>query len=154
MLLNIQIREYDEDLFAPVTLLWRRAREESLPEFQREKGHPFEEDQVYFRDHILNQDTIWVAEEKSLLVGFKAVRNDFIDLLYVDPKYWRKRVGQALLDHARNLSPSHLWLFTLQINHNARVFYQKNGFTAQRFGVSPPPESEPDVEYHWYYTER
>ena len=151
-MLNIQIREYDEDLFTPVTLLWRRARVKSLPEFQREKGHTFDEDQVYFRDHILNQNTVWVAEENSQLAGFIAFRNDFIDLLYVDPEYWRKGVGHALLDHARNFSPNHLWLFTLQINHIARVFYQKNGFTVQRFGVSPAPESEPDVEYHWYST--
>lgn len=149
-MINIQINEYDESLFTPVTLLWRRAREVSLPDFQRLKGHPFDEDQVYFKDHILVQDSVWVAGENSRLAGFIAIRNDLIDLLYVDPEYWRKGVGQSLLGHARRLSQNHLWLFTLQINHNARVFYQKNGFTAQRFGVSPPPESEPDVEYHWY----
>ena len=31
----------------------------------------------------------------------------------------------------------------------SRAFYEKYGFTAEKFGVSPPPESEPDVEYHW-----
>jgi hypothetical protein len=40
-------------------------------------------------------------------------------------------------------------LYTLQINTNARAFYERNGFRALKFGLSPPPESEPDVEYHW-----
>ena len=31
----------------------------------------------------------------------------------------------------------------------SRAFYEKRGFSAVRFGVSPPPESEADVEYHW-----
>ncbi len=29
------------------------------------------------------------------------------------------------------------------------AFYEKNGFIAEKYGISPPPESEPDVEYHW-----
>ena len=31
----------------------------------------------------------------------------------------------------------------------ALSFYEKNDFVAEKFGVSPEPESEPDVEYHW-----
>ena len=40
-------------------------------------------------------------------------------------------------------------LFTVQVNVNGRAFYEKHGFVIARLGVSPPPESEPDVEYHW-----
>jgi GNAT superfamily N-acetyltransferase len=65
------------------------------------------------------------------------------------PDFQRRGVGRALLDHARGLSPEHLWLYTFQVNAIGRVFYEQNGFVALRFGVSPAPESEPDVEYHW-----
>ena len=58
-------------------------------------------------------------------------------------------IGQALLNFARERSPDHVWLYTLQINVGARAFYEKNGFVAEKFGISPPPENEPDVEYHW-----
>jgi len=54
-----------------------------------------------------------------------------------------------LLDLARSQSPEHVWLYTLQINLNARAFYEKNGFLPEAFGVSPAPENEPDVQYHW-----
>jgi GNAT superfamily N-acetyltransferase len=78
-----------------------------------------------------------------------AMNGGFIDQLYVDPDYWRGGIGGKFLDFAKRLSPDHLWLYTLQVNINARAFYEKNGFVVEKFGFSPPPESEPDVEYHW-----
>ena len=57
--------------------------------------------------------------------------------------------GTALLDEARRRSPGGLELHTHQQNASARAFYEKHGFEAVRFGISPPPESSPDVEYHW-----
>jgi ribosomal protein S18 acetylase RimI-like enzyme len=40
-------------------------------------------------------------------------------------------------------------LYTLQVNLNARAFYEKNGFNVVELGVSPAPESEPDLKYEW-----
>jgi ribosomal protein S18 acetylase RimI-like enzyme len=143
------VREYRPQDFDAVTILWRIARERSLPEFQHAKGHFFYEDQGYFRDHILKDDQVWVVEQGDRPVAFMAIREDFIDHLYVHPDCQRRGIGQSLLDFAHQLSPEHLWLYTLQINTNARLFYEKNGFVAEKYGVSPPPESEPDIEYHW-----
>jgi putative acetyltransferase len=146
---NLSIRPYKSDDFEVVTSLWRRAREQAFPEFQRRKGHTFAEDQAYFRSVILVNNDVWVAEVDGKPVAFMAIAGDFIDQLYVDPNYQRRGLGKALLDHARSLSPEHLWLYTLQINSTGRAFYEKNGFRAVKLGISPPPESEPDVEYHW-----
>ena len=145
---NYLIRPYKSDDFAAITSLWRRAREQAFPDFQRRKGHTFEEDQAYFRDVILVNNDVWVAELDGVVIAFLSIAGDFIDQLYVDPNYQRRGLGRALLGHARSLSPEHLWLYTLQINTNGRAFYEKNGFYAVKLGVSPPPESEPDVEYH------
>ena len=146
---NFIIREYRDKDFDAVTILWRIAREKSLPDFQREKGHFFYEDQDYFRNHILKKNHVWVVDVDDRAVAFLAMENDFIDQLYIHPDYQRQGIGKALLDFARGKSPAHLWLYTLQINVNARTFYEKNGFIAEKFGMSPPPESVPDVEYHW-----
>ena len=143
-------RLYRPSDFDAVTILWRVAREQSLPDLQRAKGHFFFQDQAYFRDHVLQQDQVWLTvDDADRATGLMAIRQDFIDLLYVRPDVWGQGLGSRLLEHARALSPRHLWLYTLQINHQARAFYEKRGFVAERFGVSPPPESEPDVEYHW-----
>jgi len=146
---NFIIRDFHLEDFNAVTILWRIAREKSLPEFQRAKGHFFYEDQDYFQNHILKDNKIWVVEFEYSPVSFMAMNNEFIDQLYVHSDYWRRGIGKLLLQFARGVFPKHLWLYTLQINVNARVFYEKNGFVAERFGVSPAPESEPDVEYHW-----
>jgi ribosomal protein S18 acetylase RimI-like enzyme len=143
------IRKYCPDDFDAVTIIWRISRERSLPDFQREKGHFFYEDRDYFRDHILKNNQVWVVEAAQQPVAFMAMHEDFIDQLYIDPGYQRRGIGQALLNFARERSPDHVWLYTLQINVRARAFYEKNGFVAEKFGISPPPENEPDVEYHW-----
>ncbi len=143
------VREYRPEDFDAVIILWRIAREKSLPEFQRTKGHFFYEDQDYFRDHILTENKVWVVEMDKRPVAFMAMRNDFIDHLYVHSDYQKRGIGKALLEYARQISPEHLWLYTLQVNGNARAFYERNGFAAETFGISPPPENEPDVQYHW-----
>ena len=146
---NFIIRDYRPEDFDPVTILWRVAREKSLPEFQRAKGHFFYEDQNYFREHVLKENKVFVVESDERPVAFMAIRDDFIDHLYVHPDYQQRGIGKALLNFAHQLSPEHIWLYTLQINTSARAFYEKNGFVAEKFGISPPPENEPDVEYHW-----
>ena len=143
------IREYEPGDFDAVTILWRISREKSLPEFQVEKGYFFFEDQDYFRNHVLVENRVWVAVLHERPVALLAMNGEFIDQLYVHPDHWRRGIGEMLLNFARERSPKHLWLYTLRVNVNARAFYEKNGFVAEKFGISPPPESEPDVEYHW-----
>ena len=143
------IREYRREDFDAVTILWRISREKSIPEFQLEKGHFFFEDRDYFQKQIIKNNQIWVVVSQNYPVGFMAMNNDFVDQLYIDPDHQRRGIGRSLLKLARERSPEHVWLYTLQVNASARAFYEKNGFVAEKFGISPPPESEPDVEYHW-----
>jgi len=143
------IRPYSPTDFDAVTSLWRLARMQAFPEYQRAKRHIFDEDQAYFRNVILVNNSVWVAVIDEKAVAFMAISGEFIDQLFFDPEYQRRGFGLALLEHARRLSPNHLWLYTLQINTGGRVFYEKNGFKAVKFGISPAPESEPDIEYHW-----
>ncbi|HEY3313134.1 MAG TPA: GNAT family N-acetyltransferase [Anaerolineales bacterium] len=144
------IRPYQPADFDAIVILWRVARELSLPDIQLRKGHALFEDIAYLREHVLPRNQVWVAQDESgHPIGFMAMQADFIDLLYIHPEHWRKGLGGLFLEHARRLSPAHLWLYTLQVNTNARAFYEKNGFRAVEFGTSPPPENEPDVKYAW-----
>jgi GNAT superfamily N-acetyltransferase len=81
--------------------------------------------------------------------GFLAIQGSYIDRLYVLPDVQRVGIGAALIKRAMELSPTGLELHTHQRNMAARSFYEKHGFVSVHFGVSPAPESEPDVEYHW-----
>src|SRR5919108_3169785 len=98
---SLIIRDYGPEDFDAVTILWRVSREKSLPEFQRAKGHFFYEDQDYFRDHVLKEDKVFVVEIDERPVAFMAMRDDFIDHLYVHPDYQNRGIGKILLEYAR-----------------------------------------------------
>jgi GNAT superfamily N-acetyltransferase len=150
-MMKITPRLYQPTDFDALVILWRISREKSLPDFQLRKGHFFYEDLWYFREHILPKNDLWVVEaENGRPAAFMAIKADFIDHLYVHPDHWRQGIGAGLLAFAKTLSPLHVWLYTLQDNVNARAFYEKNGFIVTQLGISPPPESEPDVKYEWF----
>jgi len=143
------IRPYREDDFEAVTQFWFEAMEVAMPGLNERLGHTLEDACEFFKNVVVVEDELWVCEMNGVPVGYLGMQGGFIDRLYVAPAYHRRGIGQALLDHARTISPNHLWLYTHVANSIARVFYENNGFIAENFGMSPPPESEPDVEYHW-----
>ena len=112
-------------------------------------GYTPADDLRRFRDHLMANFELWVAADGGLPVGMLALGKGVVEQLYVDPTRQRRGVGSALMAHAKRLSPEGLRLFTHQRNERARRFYESRGFVATAFGVSPPPESEPDVEYRW-----
>jgi ribosomal protein S18 acetylase RimI-like enzyme len=144
------IRLYKPEDFDDITRLWFEAEKVAMPKLMERMGHTLEDAREYFSRVVVTEDQIWVYERDGLPLGFLAIQGDFIDRLYVDPAYHRQGIGQALLMKARQLLPKHMWLYTHAENKMARAFYEKNGFVAEKFGVSPEPESEPDVEYHWW----
>ena len=90
-----------------------------------------------------------VAEKTGSVIAYLAMDGSYVDRLYVDPDEIGNGIGKRLLDKAKALQPDGLELHTHQENHRARAFYERNGFAAVKFGISPPPEEAPDVEYHW-----
>jgi GNAT superfamily N-acetyltransferase len=83
------------------------------------------------------------------MLGMLALQAPWIRHFAIFPEHQRQGIGLVLLQRARELSPAELRLFTFQRNAPARAFYEKHGFVAAAFGISPAPELEPDVEYRW-----
>jgi ribosomal protein S18 acetylase RimI-like enzyme len=102
-----------------------------------------------FRETIQPRCDIWVGVRSGQVVAYLAMRASYIDRLYVDPDEQHRGWGSRLLELAKRRSPAGLELHTHQENGTARTFYERHGFTIVGFGVSPPPESAPDVELHW-----
>ena len=146
---DLEIRPLRPDELEAVVRMWRRSREDAQPWLEARMAHAPEDDLRHFRDVIAVKNQVWVALEGGRLVGLLALADGHVDHLYVEPAAQRRGVGTALIEHARALFPGGLTLFTHQRNARARAFYEKCGFTITRFGVSPPPESEPDVAYAW-----
>jgi ribosomal protein S18 acetylase RimI-like enzyme len=144
----MEIRRMDAGEIEAVARLWRRSREASQPWLEARMGHTAEDDLRFFRGTIAAENDVWVAVDGEV-AGFLAIKGDRLGWLYVDPAAQGRGLGSALLDMAKALSPAGLTLYTHQRNERARAFYERRGFRAVRFGVSPPPENEPDVLYRF-----
>ena len=128
---------------------WVRSRWAAQPWLEERMGYDDAQNMEYFKNVVAQECDIWVALSEARVVGLLAISGDTIEHLYVHPDQQNRGVGTALLKKAAALSPDGLTLFTHQRNDNARRFYERRQFVAIRFGVSPAPESEPDVQYQW-----
>jgi GNAT superfamily N-acetyltransferase len=132
-----------------VVEVWERARWDAQPWLEGRMGYDHASSLWFFREVVLPECEVWVATLGGWIVGLLAIRDAFVDRLYVEPSEQRCGVGTALLDRARERMPGGFRLYTHQRNTGARAFYEREGLHAIAFGVSPPPECEPDVEYAW-----
>jgi ribosomal protein S18 acetylase RimI-like enzyme len=132
-----------------VCAIWTRSKKRALSWLAIEQAHTAEEDFAFFRDTLRPRCEVWLAEREGRVVALMALQDAHVDQLFVDPDAQGRGAGGALLALAKRLHPGGVWLFTHQRNERARAFYEARGFRAVAFGVSPPPESEPDVRYEW-----
>jgi ribosomal protein S18 acetylase RimI-like enzyme len=152
-MMKLEIRRARSDDVDAAVGVWERARWDAQPWLEERMSHSHEDNLRQFRDVVMCESEVWLAVEGSAVVGLLAFARDKIDQLYVEPHCQGRGVGTALLDRAKELAPEGLSLFTHQRNARARAFYERRGFRAVQFGVSPPPESEPDVKYAWNSSE-
>jgi ribosomal protein S18 acetylase RimI-like enzyme len=141
-----EFRAADED---EVVDVWHRSGVAAYPYLPTWQAFTLEQARGVFERVIRPRCAIWVATGGGRVVAYLAMKETYIDRLYVDPAEWRKGWGTRLVNFAKQLSPRGLELHTHRENHAARALYEHHGFKAVKFSISPPPESAPDVEYHW-----
>ena len=146
---NVLVRRMRPEELADAVGVWRRSRVDAVPDIEARAGHSYEDDLEHFAEAVVPSFDVWVALQSGTIVGIMAKKGDDLDKLYVEPSEQRRGIGKRLLEIAKRDSPSGLTVFTHQVNARARAFYEANGFAAAEFGISPPPESEPDIKYVW-----
>lgn len=139
-------REEDESATAAV---WHRAGLAAYPYLPTWQAFTLAHARRVFHDVIRANCAIRVGTLDEQVIAYLAMNGSYLDRLYVEPNEWHRGWGTRFVELAKTLSPQGMELHTHQENHAARALYEKHGFKAVRFGVSPPPESAPDVEYHW-----
>jgi ribosomal protein S18 acetylase RimI-like enzyme len=151
------VRSYRSADLTEVTAMWRASRRAAFHYVPLHQTYTPEDDLGFFRDVIAARYTVWLAEDDQRIVGFMALNDAaaahagpvVLEQLFIAVDRQRQGIGSLLLAMARRLAPRGLRLFTFQRNDAARAFYEGHGFSIVRFGISPAPESEPDVEYEW-----
>src|SRR5262245_26830832 len=119
-----------------VVRMWRRSRDGVQPWLEARMRHTAADDLGFFRNVLARESDVWLAVDGGAPLGLLALRGDFIEQLYVEPKMQGTGVGLALLEHAAAQSPAGLSLFTHQSNRRARAFYERFGFRVVAFGTS------------------
>ncbi len=145
----VSVRAYADRDFDELVARWHETNRASYPYVAVEQRYTLDDARAFFRATILTSCSVWVAERSNELVGVIAIEAPWIRQLAVLPSHQRRGVGAALLAKAHECSPAELRLYTFQRNHTARAFYAKHGFRVVKLGISPAPESEPDVELRW-----
>jgi len=145
----MEIRRARDEEIEPLTRLFIRARNEMdyLPRVPDEAAVPIA---ARLREH----EEVWVAEEGRLL-GFLGIEHStnldapVLEKIYVDPAEQNRGVGSALLDKAKELRPSELYLWVFQKNP-ARRLYERHGFElVELTDGADNMEREPDALYRW-----
>jgi GNAT superfamily N-acetyltransferase len=132
---------------ARVAEVHRRAFDDRLPWLAGQ--HTPAEDRAYFRDVVFADASAWGAEIDGEIVGFIALRDGWIDHLYVLPGSQRQGLGSELLALAKEKCDE-LKLWTYQRNADARAFYARQGFQIVRETDGRETGSnEPDVLMRW-----
>jgi GNAT superfamily N-acetyltransferase len=146
---NRAIRPFQDADEEAVVGVWHRAGLAAYPFLPTWQAFTLGHARAVFHDAIRPRCAIWVGTLDGQIVAYMAMSGSYLDRLYVDPREWRAGWGTRFVGLAKQLCPHGVELHTHQENHAARALYEKHGFLAVAFGVSPPPESAPDVEYHW-----
>jgi GNAT superfamily N-acetyltransferase len=145
----IVLRGYRTADFDRLVACWHETNLRSFPYVEEQQRHTLDDARSFFESSVVGRCDVWLAEDAAGMLGFIALRGVWISHLSVFPEHQRRGVGTALLRKARECSPRTLSAYTFQRNVAARRFYEHHGFVAVNYGVSPAPESEPDVEYRW-----
>lgn len=111
--------------------------------------HTPDEDLWFYRERIFGTCSVWGRFDDDLLTGIIALRDGWVEQLYVLPAAQCRGVGTDLLEVAEQ-GCERLELWTFQRNARSRRFYEARGFTlVEQTDGARNEEKEPDARYLW-----
>lgn len=129
--------------------VWLRSRHASMPAIPA-PVHTDDEVRSWFREVVLPDRDVWVVVDRAGAIAALLVLEDgWLDQLHVDPPWFDRGLGSALVERAKHERPEGLGLWVFASNTGARRFYERHGFVAIDATDGDNEEGEPDVRYRW-----
>ena len=150
--LNIHIRAATINDLREIITAFKAARSQMkyLPAL-----HTPEEDTNYFKHQIMDGG-MFIAETidsiHNKIVGIMAVKDNWLNHLYIVPQFQKKGVGRVLLQEAQRQSATGFKLWVFQQNTGAIRFYEREGcvLLEERDALQADNEEHlPDKKYEW-----
>src|SRR5689334_23781659 len=104
------IRRFVESDFDSVVGRWHQTNRESYPYVAEHQRHTLADASAFFRNRVLVECEVWVAERNGALAGVLAVEPPWIRHIAVFSEHRRQGIGTALLRKARERSPREIRL--------------------------------------------
>ena len=148
--MDVVIRRGGEADAGVAAELWLRARRSALGSIPA-PVHSEAEVRSWFTTHVGPTLELWMAESAGLgVLGILVLEGDWIDQLYVDPRWTGRGVGARLIEVAKRERPQGLRLWTFVSNAGAQRFYERHGFAeVDRTDGRENEERAPDIQYAW-----
>jgi hypothetical protein len=109
-----------------------------------------DDDTRSFIAHVVRDLETFVAVRNDRIVGFAALREVWLDHLYVHPSRFNTQTGTKLFAEARFQRPEGFQFWVFQQNAGARRFYERHGCALARLtDGSRNEERLPDALYVW-----
>jgi ribosomal protein S18 acetylase RimI-like enzyme len=103
-----------------------------------------------FVARIVRESDTYVAVREGRVVGFAALRDEWLDHLYVHPSRFNTSTGTKLFVQAQTARPDGFQLWVFQQNTAARRFYERHGCALARLTDGRANEEKlPDALYVW-----
>ena len=99
---------------------------------------------------VLARSRVQVAVAEGRVVAFAAVREGWLDHLYVLPNHQGAGLGTRLIAWAQETSPTGIDLWVFQRNTGARALYERHGWRLVALtDGSDNEEKQPDPHMRW-----
>lgn len=138
-------RSDDADAASTIMVDARHASAPAIPP----SVHSDDETRVWFRQVVLAQCDVWVADEAGHIRGVMVLSAGWIEQLYLAPGWTGRGIGARLVRHAQDLAVGPLELWTFASNLGAARFYERHGFVQVDRTDGDNEEGEPDIRYRW-----
>lgn len=144
----IELRPYRADDQDAVVKLWWDSWHSIRPGLRHPR--PFADLAVRWEREIVPRQTIAVAAEDGVVVGFAAldVASRLLTQIFIAPARKRQGIGAQLFAWAQRSLPDGFTLHTLVDNVASRAFYERHGLVAGDTEINPANGMR-TVEYRW-----
>lgn len=139
------IRRYRDKDSEALIEIWYTASQVATPFLSEEF---LAEEREAIRKSYLPSAETWVFETEGTVAGFITLLGNEVGTIFVHPKWQRRGVGRALMDHAIDLR-SFLYLDVFKENAVGRQFYNRYGF---RFGHEHVHAQTGHIQMRFYLT--